>query len=218
MKGNRTTRKLQRKKTQRHGGSLPKPRLLHQSRKESATRKKVIIGPTEIKEFHPSSTEQDIVDADLQNKIDYYTEKLARAKSSNALLQTELDGMKTTGLTTLNTKITQLSKEYTQNQDKNGKVAQHTRQALMKSKAQITDLEAAILEIESEIVANNYKIARYQQYIADPRSISRLLQTYRRHQARQNPRNSTRMTRSEREQIIASANQKLRESRPYKTG
>jgi hypothetical protein len=209
MKGVRTTRKLHRKKPKRHGGTHS------DSRRQSTIRKKVIIGPTETREFYPSPTEQDITDADLQNKIDYYTKKLARAKSSNVSLQRELNGMKTTGLTTLEKRNTKLLQEYTQNRY-NDKSPQHTRQALLKSRAQITELEEAISNIESEIAANNYKIAMYQQYIAHPQSIGRLLQTRRRHESRQNPR--IRMTPSERGEIISSANQKLRETRPYKTG
>ena len=203
----RKTRKAQTSK--KRGGN---PNSMWESRKQSTTRRKIAWGPTETREFHRSPTEQEIDEADLRNKIDYYTEKLASAKSSNASLQTELDGMKTTGLTTLNTKITQLSKEYANNRNDNGDVAQHTRQALLKTRAQKTDLEEAILEIESEIAANNYKIARYQQFIAQPRSISRSLQAHRRHQARQNTRK-----RINRGEIISIANQQLRENRHIKT-
>jgi chromosome segregation ATPase len=212
MKSLRTTRKLQQKKTKRHGGSLPQRNSsLRETRKTSAIKKQVIFGPTETREFHPSPTEQEIVEADLQNKKDYYTEKLARTKSSNASLHRKLNEMKTT----FNTRNKQLSEKY-KHQRQMDNVTTSTRGALLKIREQITELEAAILEIESEIAANDYKIARYQQFIAQPQLISRSLQAHRRHEARKHPR--TRITNSDRGQKISFANQKLRENRPYKTG
>jgi hypothetical protein len=213
MKGVRTTRKLQRK---RRGGT---PNNIGESRRQSGIRKKIAWGPIieETREFDRSPTEQYIADADLQQKIDYYTEKLARAKSSNVSLQRELDGMKT-GLATLNNKNKKLLQEYTQNRDENNKDAQHTRQALLKSKEKMSHFEDGIIEIESKIMANNYKIAMYEQYIAHPNSISRLLQTRRRHESRQFPRTTARMTPLERKKRVSSANQELQDQRHYKTG
>jgi chromosome segregation ATPase len=209
MKGVRTTRKLQRK---RRGGT---PNNIRESRRQSGIRKKIAWGPIieETREFDRSPTEQYIADADLQQKIDYYTQKIDTAESSNMSLQTELDGMKT-GLATLNNKNKKLLEEYTRNRDENNKDAQHTRQA----KAQMSYFEDRIIEIESKIAANNYKINMYEQYIAHPNSISRLLQTRRRHESSQQPRKNTRMTLSEKKKYIASHNKKLEEQRHYTIG
>jgi chromosome segregation ATPase len=211
MKGVRTTRKLHRKKPKRHGGTDGPD--FRTSRKGSMVRRKVAWGPIEeTREFTRSPTEQDIDDADLQNKIKYYSDKINTLQKSNVSLQIRLNGMQKELVSLQQTHDTLFNK-WDQN-----KSAQYLRHAHIKSRGKISYFEKEIIKIHSQIEANNSKITIYQHYVTHPTSISRLLQTHRRHESRQIPRTTARMTPLERTQRVSSANQELQDRRHYKTG